>query len=289
MALFEACGIHKRFGHQVVLEHIDLRFESGRLSGNMGPNGSGKTTCFNVLTGWFKPDRGRVVFDGEDITRLSPNAIARKGISRSFQIMSLFDEYSPSENVLIALPEVRERGFNMIDRLAADGEVVALLGPNGSGKTTLFELITGSNMPSAGSVMVMGRNIHDVKYGERDRLAIHYHQSYQVRHFRRTRPSFLMQPAGHDYPMVHLFDEPQFNTQDGYIGFMLDFFRGLRSEGRLVFVCLHPNEPYHLELMEEVCERFVFVLAGRVREYPDFRSMLQTPDVRAYLGRLAQT
>ena len=122
MALFEACGIHKRFGHQVVLEHIDLRFESGRLSGIMGPNGAGKTTCFNVLTGWFKPDRGRVVFDGEDITRLSPNAIARKGISRSFQIMSLFDEYSALENVLIALPEVRERGFNMIDRLAADGE-----------------------------------------------------------------------------------------------------------------------------------------------------------------------
>ena len=169
----------------------------------------------------------------------------------------------------------------------ADSTVVGVMGPNGSGKTTLFELITGSNMPSAGSVFVMGRNIHDVKYGERDRLAIHYHQSYQVRHFRRTRPSFLMQAAGHDYPMVHLFDEPQFNTRDGYIGFMLDFFRKLRSEERLVFVCLHPNEPYHLELMQEVCERMVFVLAGRVREYPDFRSLLREPDVRTYLGRLA--
>ena len=168
----------------------------------------------------------------------------------------------------------------------ADSTIVGVMGPNGSGKTTLFELITGSNMPSAGSVFVMGRNIHDVKYGERDRLAIHYHQSYQVRHFRRIKPSFLMQPAVHDYPMVHLFDEPQFNTQDGYIGFMLDFFRKLRREGRLVFVCLHPNEPYHLELMEEVCERFVFVLAGRVRAYPDFASMLQAPDVRNYLGRL---
>ena len=120
MTLFEARGIHKRFGHQVVLENIDLRFEAGRLSGIMGPNGAGKTTCFNVLTGRFKPDRGSVVFDGEDITGLSPNAIARKGISRSFQIMSLFDEYSALENVLIALPEVRERGFNMLDRLAAD-------------------------------------------------------------------------------------------------------------------------------------------------------------------------
>ena len=173
------------------------------------------------------------------------------------------------------------------DLTLRDSAIVGVMGPNGSGKTTLFELITGSNLPSTGSVTVMGRNIHDVKYAERDRLAIHYHQSYQVRHFRRTRPSFLMRPAGHDYPMVHLFDEPQFNTRDGYIGFMLDFFRKLRSEGRLVFVCLHPNEPYHLELLQEVCERMVFVLAGRVREYPDFRSLVGEPDVRTYLGRLA--
>ena len=173
------------------------------------------------------------------------------------------------------------------DLTMRDSSIVGVMGPNGSGKTTLFELITGSNMPSAGSVRVMGRNIHEVKYAERDRLAIHYHQSYQVRRFRRTRPSFLMQPAGHDHPMVHLFDEPQFNTRDGYIGFMLDFFRALRGEGRLVFVCLHPNEPCHLELMEEICERFVFVLAGRVREFADFRALLREPDVRAYLGRLA--
>ena len=86
----------------------------------MGPNGAGKTTCFNVLTGRFRPDRGRVVLDGEDITGLAPNAIARRGIARSFQIMSLFDEYSALENVLVALPEVRSRGFNMLEHLAAD-------------------------------------------------------------------------------------------------------------------------------------------------------------------------
>ena len=120
MALFEARGIHKRFGHQVVLEHIDLSFDSGALSGIMGPNGAGKTTCFNVLTGRYKPDRGRVMFDGEDITGLPPSAIARKGISRSFQTMTLFDEYTALENLLIALPEVRGRGFSMMERLDTD-------------------------------------------------------------------------------------------------------------------------------------------------------------------------
>ena len=121
MALFEATGIHKRFGRQVVLEHIDLQFESGRLSGIMGPNGAGKTTCLHVLTGRYKPDRGRVVFDGEDITGMPPDVVARRGISRSFQIMSLFDEFSALENILVALPEVRARGFDMFRPLPTDG------------------------------------------------------------------------------------------------------------------------------------------------------------------------
>jgi len=94
----------------------------------------------------------------------------------------------------------------------AGQQIVGVVGPNGAGKTTLFEMMTGSNQPSAGRVLVAGRDIHRVKYRERDRLAVHYHQSYQVRRFARRLPSFMLDPAGSDYPLVHLFDEPQFNT-----------------------------------------------------------------------------
>ncbi len=162
--------------------------------------------------------------------------------------------------------------------------IVGMMGPNGSGKTTLFELITGSNLPTEGRVICAGQNIHEVRTDERDRLAIHYHQSYQVRHFHRRKPNFLMQPARSDYPLIHLFDEPQFNTQDGYIGFMLDFFRKLRSEDRLVFLCMHPAEPYHLDILREVCERYVFVLHGQVSLAPSLDSLLQHDEVRGYLG-----
>ena len=164
--------------------------------------------------------------------------------------------------------------------------IVGMMGPNGSGKTTLFELITGSNSPSAGRVLCLGRDVHNIKYRERDRLAIHYHQSYQVRHFKKTRPSFLLDSADSDYPMIHLFDEPQFNTQDGYIGFMLDFFRKLRAEGRLVFLCVHPNEPFHLELLREICERYIFVRDGRLSQAPDYETLTAQPAVRDYLGEL---
>jgi ABC-type multidrug transport system ATPase subunit len=176
-------------------------------------------------------------------------------------------------------------------RLSADFAIagpgiVGMMGPNGSGKTTLFELITGSNAPTSGEVRVTGRNIHRVRTDQRDRLAIHYHQSYQVRHFRSWRPNALLQPAGSDYPMLHLFDEPQFNTQDGYIGFMLDFFRRLRDEGRLVFLCIHPNERFHLEIIEEICERFLFVNKGTVTPLGSYAGLLRHEPARAYLGDL---
>ncbi|WP_457281815.1 ATP-binding cassette domain-containing protein [Polaromonas sp. P5_D5] len=176
--------------------------------------------------------------------------------------------------------------------LTADFEVhkpcvVGVMGPNGSGKTTLFELITGSNLPSAGRVLVNGQDIHQVRTRERDRLAIHYHQSYQVRSFQKTKPDFMLEHAQNDSPLVHLFDEPQFNTQDGYIGFMLDFFAKLRANGRLVFLCLHPNEPYHVDILRQCCERFIFVQKGAVSEAPDFDTLAHDEKVRAYLGALA--
>lgn len=182
----------------------------------------------------------------------------------------------------------REVTFSLAaDFTVAEPAIVGVMGPNGSGKTTLFELITGSNLPSAGRVRIGGRDIHRVRYRERDRLAIHYHQSYQVRAFKRTVPSFMLEHAVSDYPLVHLFDEPQFNTQDGYIGFMLDFFRRLRRERRLVFLCLHPTEAFHLDVLRETCERFVFVNRGQLAHAASWDELLQQDGVRSYLGALA--
>src|SRR4029453_18944231 len=152
---------------------------------------------------------------------------------------------------------VRRRTFTLEADLAIHTPgIVGVGGPNGAGKTTLFEMMTGSNTPTAGRVLVAGTDIHRVKYQQRDRLAIHNHQSYQVRHFRKVVPSLFLAPSPTERPLVHLFDEPQFNTVDGYIGFMLDFFRRLRREGRLVLVCLHPTARYHLEILKEVADEF---------------------------------
>ena len=150
MPLFEARHLHKRFGRQVVLEDISLDFDEGRLSGIMGPNGAGKTTCFNVLNGRYRADRGEVVFAGEAITGLAPRQIAQRGISRSFQVMNLFNDYSALDNVLVALPDVRRRGFDGWRDLGADtaaqekaATVLARVGLAGKERTSAKSLAYG--------------------------------------------------------------------------------------------------------------------------------------------------
>jgi len=155
--MFEASRLHKRFGAHVVLEDVSLRFERGRLSGIMGPNGAGKTTCFNLLTGRYAPDRGQVTFEGRDITGLPPRVIARLGISRSFQIMNLFDEYSALDNVLVATPGVRRRGFAMLADLSRD-------------RGLLDE--AHATLARVGLAAKAGVRARDLAYGERRALEI---------------------------------------------------------------------------------------------------------------------
>lgn len=150
MALFEAHSLHKRFGDRVVLEDVSLAFDVGTTTGIMGPNGAGKTTCFNVLTGYFAPDRGRVVMDGADITGDKPQSITRRGVARSFQAISLFDQESAQDNVVIALPRVRARSGDAWRDLARDtaaqdqaAELLARVGLAGRERTPAKSLSYG--------------------------------------------------------------------------------------------------------------------------------------------------
>ena len=101
-ALFEAQHIVVTFGGLTAVNDLSLRLRSGEILGLIGPNGAGKTTLFNALTGFVKPSGGRVLLSGRDITRLQPQARARLGMARTFQVERPFEDLSVLENVLVA-------------------------------------------------------------------------------------------------------------------------------------------------------------------------------------------
>src|SRR6267143_2605719 len=103
MALLETQNLTKRFDGLAAVNGVDLTVEPGEIVGLIGPNGAGKTTCFNLLSGFLRPTAGTIVFGGADITGLRPHRIVGRGLVRTFQLTTLFQDMTALENVLLGL------------------------------------------------------------------------------------------------------------------------------------------------------------------------------------------
>ncbi|MGE4424623.1 MAG: ABC transporter ATP-binding protein [Pseudodesulfovibrio sp.] len=103
MTILSVNNLKKSFGSNLVTNDVCVDFKEGELVSIIGPNGAGKTTFFNLLTGMIKPDGGKVLYKGRDITGLPPYKTLNYGLSRSFQVVSLFEEMNVLENVAIGV------------------------------------------------------------------------------------------------------------------------------------------------------------------------------------------
>jgi branched-chain amino acid transport system ATP-binding protein len=110
--ILETEGLTKEFRGFVAVREVSLRVRRGTIHALIGPNGAGKTTCFNLLTHFLTPTRGRIRYNGRDITGSRPADIARLGLVRSFQISAVFPHLSVLENVRIALQRKRGASFD---------------------------------------------------------------------------------------------------------------------------------------------------------------------------------
>ena len=102
MPMVEVRGISRRFGGLLAVNNVSFSVQKGEIFGLIGPNGAGKTTLFNVMTGLIPATAGRLIYQGQDITRLPPHRIAAKGIARTFQNIRLFGNLPALQNVMIA-------------------------------------------------------------------------------------------------------------------------------------------------------------------------------------------
>jgi branched-chain amino acid transport system ATP-binding protein len=123
MAILEAVGISKHFGGLMANNDIGFAVEEGRITSIIGPNGAGKTTLFNLLTGLYKPDAGKVLFEGQDISGWPIHKIVNLGIVRSFQVLNIFNEISPSENIRLAVQSRKKRGLNFFRSAAGFDDI----------------------------------------------------------------------------------------------------------------------------------------------------------------------
>jgi len=108
----------KRFGGVTAVDGASVTFQPGKVNALIGPNGSGKTTFFNCVTGMIKPDSGQVSYRGHDITGKAPHRIARAGVGRSFQLCRVFPRMTVLDNLLVAV-----RGSNLLRGAGSDAEV----------------------------------------------------------------------------------------------------------------------------------------------------------------------
>src|SRR5690349_4895262 len=114
MSLLEIEGLGIDFGGLRALNDVGFSLKPGEIVSIIGPNGAGKTTLFNMISGLYAPARGRVMLDGEDVTRMPPHLLARRGLSRTFQNLQIFQSMSVLDNA-VAGHHLHERGSVFAD------------------------------------------------------------------------------------------------------------------------------------------------------------------------------
>jgi branched-chain amino acid transport system ATP-binding protein len=128
MRLLEIENISKAFGGVLAINRVSFDLNQGEVLGLIGPNGAGKSTLFNIITGIFKPNTGRIRFDNRDITGIAPHKICQSGIARTFQLVKPFSRLTPLENVMVGRAYGGQPTQNIRQARMESAQILALTG-----------------------------------------------------------------------------------------------------------------------------------------------------------------
>jgi branched-chain amino acid transport system ATP-binding protein len=249
MTLLKVENVSKRFGSLVAVGDVSLVVEPGELRAIIGPNGAGKTTFFNLISGFLTPTSGRIVFDGEDVTRLLPARRVWRGMARTFQITEVFPELSVFENLQIAV-EVAS-GFRLRMHLS-QGEQAKI-----RARTEEFLQISGLSSKAR-------RRVGELSHGDQ--------RSTEIMMALALKPRLL------------LLDEPTAGMGDQETYDITQLIRRLHRDQKLAMVLIE----HDMRVVLHLAERIMVLAEGRMLAEGTPKDVTSNEAVQAaYLGTAA--
>lgn len=239
--IIRAEGITKRFGALVAVDNIDFALRENEVAGIIGSNGSGKTTLFNLLTGYFSPDEGTIRYEGRDITRTTPQERVARGMMRTFQLTSTFENLSVVDNLVLAFFRAHRKSsllqllINTRKRHRNDERITAIV-------------------ETFGLRHVLDRRVTHLSLGEKRRLEI--------------AMAIIVEPK------VLLLDEPLAGLSESEIKAVLDVLR--RHAGRQTILIVE----HKLSHVKDFVQRLTVMHEGRIIADGEPDECLRHPEVR---------
>lgn len=251
MAMLEVQGLGISFGGLRAVDGFELKIEKGQLYGLIGPNGAGKTTVFNLLTGVYKPNSGRVTLDGKNITGKSTIEINKAGIARTFQNIRLFPKLTVLDNVKSGLHN--EYSYSTIEgilRLPKYHKVEKAMNEKAMELLKVFDLDSYADVLAA-----------NLPYGKQRKL--------EIARALATNPKLL------------LLDEPAAGMNPNETQELMDTIRFVRDHFDMTILLIE----HDMRLVSGICEELTVLNFGQVLRQGKTSDVLNDPQViTAYLG-----
>ena len=239
--IIKAEGVTKRFGELVAVDKVDYLLHENEVAGIIGSNGAGKTTFFNLITGYYLPDEGTIRYKGQDVTRMTPQQRVALGMMRTFQLTSTFDNLSVIDNLVLSFFRAHKKSSlfhlftNTCKRHRRDEKIVSIL--------ETFELQD-----------VAAREVKHLSLGEKRRLEI--------------AMAILAEPK------VLLLDEPLAGLAESEIKSVLGVLR--QRIGRQTILIVE----HKISQVEDFLQRLTVMHEGRVIADGGYEECLRNPEVR---------
>ena len=246
--ILSADNVTKRFGAQVAVNDVTYRLRENEVAGIIGSNGAGKTTFFNLLTGYFQPSEGTINYRGEDVTHMAPQQRVARGMMRTFQLTATFDNLSVLDNLVLSFFRAHR-------------------------KSGLFEMFTTTRRRFYNEPKIVETLEAFALAGFRDRMVKHLSLGEKRR--LEIAMSVIAEPS------VLLLDEPLAGLAESEIQSLLDVLRGQIGRQTILIV------EHKLSHVEDFLERLTVMHEGKVIADGGYDEVLRHPEVRRSYWQIA--